>query len=774
MKYLFHIILCLGLALPSFAQEFEVKGKVYDAYTSNPLVDVTVMSSLGKGTVTNTNGEFTLMCFDTSTITIRHISYESFTYKASDHRFINVGLIPSINNLNEVSIQTSKDEANPNLKQAQAIAIITPERLNREEGLNMDRIVNLEPGIYAMASRIPGSIGDGVTGLSSDLKIRGYVGYRNSGGYKMYLNGIPITDAEGGAQHGDVDYSIVGKMEIIKGPSSSLYGTGIGGAIKLFTKQPEPQSTKITQQATVGSYGLLRTNTRLESATNNSSIILNYGHQYYKGWIPETENQKEFVTFAGTFRPNEKQSFFVYASYADAVGNKRAPSLDSTDYFNQVTPESEDEYIPLSEQEHTENYRIGVSHTYKFTNWLNNTTSVFASGQDRDESNIGGRTEFNATFGGDIIKVKGTVGNEIQRSLSSSIKYNDLDDGTDGALNTYDDYTAFQNNTFGQLEFHLPHNFILTAGLSYNLLEFSIVDHLGYEGNPSDKESNTGYKRFDPIVTPRLALLKTFKNNFSIYANYSQGYSPYGMGKTIVIPYLGEVNNDLTPEFATLYEIGTKGSIFNKKLSYQLAIFKMDITDKITTQSVYNDQEKIIYSYYTNTGSQIDNGLELSLTYALIDNEIKAVRSLVPFVSFTYSDFYYDGFKSDANDNKETIDYSGNQAVGVPPVLISAGFDLDLKWGIYLNSSYRYVSDMYGDYENEHVAEGYYLLNAKIGYKRSFGQHWDANIAVGGNNLTNQLYYVGGGSSRSPLGTAYSPAPYTATFYGQFSCSYKF
>jgi iron complex outermembrane receptor protein len=774
MKKINILIGLLFLTISIFAQQrSQVKGKVYDAYNGHSLSDVNIQVTGGGGTVTDKNGDFILSCSDSAEITVSHVSYESYKFFAKKQTSsMKIGLIPTSYNLNEVSINSSRQEENKNLTVPQSIAVITPKQVEREDGLSFDKVVNLEPGIFSQVVSVPGSFGNGVSGLGSSLMIRGYVGDRMAGGAKTYLNGIPLTDAEGKAAYSDVDFSIVGETEIIKGPASSLYGSGIGGVVKMYVLQPKPLSTRIVEQFTVGSNGLYRTNTRFESATNNSSIILNYGHQYYDGWVENSNSRQDFATFAGTFRPSDKQTVFVYSSYSNLLGGISTASVDSADYFGKVKPKNADT-LSLKNRSSVETYRIGISHNYQFSKHFSNLTSGFTNGTVGGSSSFGERTEFNLVFGTDKFGVKGVFGNELQKTTSSSVKYNKLADGTNGALNTDEDYMAFQNSLFTEWDLNLPYNFVVTAGTSYNFIEFGINDHLGYPGNPANKKSNSGYKRFEPVLTPRFAILKSFKDNYSVYFNYSQGYQPYGMSKTITIPYLGIVNNDLKPERGTQYEVGTKGSFLKKKLSYQLAIFRLDVSDKITTQSVYKSSGSILYSWYTNSGHQINQGVEFSATYALINDNRKILSSLQPFIAFTYSDFYFKDFKSDNNNNKNTVDYT-NKKASVPPVLFNAGIDLSLKWGIYLTTTFRYVDKRPGDYANTVYAKAYSLLGATLGYKKMLGNHFMFNICAGGNNLTNNLYYYGGGSSITPIGESYVPAPYTATFFSRLTLSYKF
>ena len=50
---------------------------------------------------------------------------------------------------------------------------------------------------------------------------------------KAYLDGIPITNGSGETELEDIDLSILNGLTVYKGPSSSIYGAGLGGMINL-------------------------------------------------------------------------------------------------------------------------------------------------------------------------------------------------------------------------------------------------------------------------------------------------------------------------------------------------------------------------------------------------------------------------------------------------------------------------------------------------------------------------------------------------------------
>jgi iron complex outermembrane receptor protein len=149
-----------------------------------------------------------------------------------------------------------------------------------------------------------------------------------------------------------------------------------------------------------------------------------------------------------------------------------------------------------------------------------------------------------------------------------------------------------------------------------------------------------------------------------------------------------------------------------------------------------------------------------------------------PFVNYTYSDFTYDNFKSDNNNNAATINYSGKPVVGVPPHNFNAGIDIALKQGLYLYTTYQYIDAMSINYDNAHRAPSFALLNAKTGWKKDIGQHYHLDIFAGANNITKSLYYnmvfLNAYTAAAPNPNIYLPAAYNATFYGGLNFIYKF
>ena len=319
-----------------------------------------------------------------------------------------------------------------------------------------------------------------------------------------------------------------------------------------------------------------------------------------------------------------------------------------------------------------------------------------------------------------------------------------------------------------QWDASLPADFTLTAGASANFIEYYIADRMANTGNP-DHLDGSGRKTFDPVITPTVALRKMFGQHISAYANVSRGYTP-PTSSDAVITYTGEPNDGLEPERATQYEVGSKGSFLDDRLSYQVALFDMRVSDKLSPHGVFDTDGTVLYSYTVNAGDQKDRGIELAAGYALIDSPTQLVSFVRPFVSYTFSDFEYSDFKSVNNDNAATVDYTGKRVVGVARNVVNFGVDARLRSGVYMNTTYHRTDGIPISYDNAHRAPGFSLLNAKVGFAHEVGGRFTIDAFAGGENLGNSRYYTQVflnhkfDSPQPPH--MYLPGPYEAKFYG--------
>ena len=138
----------------------------------------------------------------------------------------------------------------------------------------MQRGSNLEESLR----RVPGALVRDQLGASSrvTISIRGAGATAADGarGVRIFVDGIPKNNAGGSAQDFiNIDLSAAERIEVLRGPSSALYGNQAGGVVSITSESGGPRPAFSISQV-LGSYGFSRTH--LGGGGQASNGRLNY------------------------------------------------------------------------------------------------------------------------------------------------------------------------------------------------------------------------------------------------------------------------------------------------------------------------------------------------------------------------------------------------------------------------------------------------------------------------------------------------------------------
>lgn len=688
------------------------------------------------------------------------------------------------------SNQLSLDEPNAQVQ-------LSPIELKRATGLYLTDAINTSaPGVFMQNRTFSGGQQINIRGYGNGMGIRGVNSNFDSQGLKMYLNGIPITDAEGVTVMDDIDYSLISNVEILKGPQGSMYGLAIAGVVNLNTASAKESPSFISQSVMAGSYGMLRTTSTIGIRGNQSSLLINYGHQEFDGFMKHTAAHKNFVNMIGSYTLSDRHTLSTYFGFSDSYDQRNGEL--TIGQYNTLDYSGNAAYIKNDAHTAVRTFRAGVNHDYKIREWLSNSTSVFGSAQNMDNSSAGGWTDrsplnyglrsvFNLKFYINNLTLKGNVGTEMQKMNVQTVGYRMAADSTNlGGYNTITDIRSNQvgvNRTstyFTNWTLYLPANYSVTAGVGVSNMSIKLDDRLWASANnhPGNTKLKTYQTEYNHLVSPSASLLKKFSNKVSAYVSYSVAYKA-PVASNILISTTGQLNTELKPEKGTQIEIGTKGNLMRGRLYYNIALFNAKFEDKFTTHTVQNPSNTAtLYSYITNGGSLNNTGLEALISYMIPVDNGKIIKSLKPFANVTVSDFKYENFQyekvgKDSNNQDITIveDYSGKAVAGVAPLVYNLGVDAETKIGLYANVTYNYRSEMYFTSDGTNETAPYALLNAKLGFRKKI-KLFEVEVYGGANNITSEQYYYMVFINQLP--DAYIPAPNEINYFGGASLKYTF
>src|SRR5512133_4086987 len=126
-----------------------------------------------------------------------------------------------------------------------SISFLTLRDIKGADRTTLYNTLNIIPGVDMQSGSL----------TTNRIVIRG-MGSRtpyNTNRIRFYLNDIPLTSSDGLSSPEEMEAEIIGRAEIIRGPSSALYGSGLGGNISLYT--PSDTAKRISLSLQYGSYG---------------------------------------------------------------------------------------------------------------------------------------------------------------------------------------------------------------------------------------------------------------------------------------------------------------------------------------------------------------------------------------------------------------------------------------------------------------------------------------------------------------------------------------
>ncbi|WET50622.1 TonB-dependent receptor plug domain-containing protein [Chryseobacterium indologenes] len=632
-------------------------------------------------------------------------------------------------------------------KHAQSTEIISEYEINRNNPAFIEQSLNTMAGVQVEKRTQLGGQRIVVRGYGNDQKF-------NNWGIKMYLNNIPLTGADGVTVLDDVNFGLINRIEVIKGPAATLYGGGSGGAVRLYIQPENKKGNSVSEQFMTGSFGLFQSSTSATSVGDHYSITANYGHIGSDGYRPHGKSIKNFYNINGEFKLNSNQKITLLASHGNSLEHVSG-QISYNDYYNGID-NGNFAYIRRGAKTKFVTSRIGIGHSWKITPNFKNNTTIFYTGTTGERiaaganetssfSNYGLRSVFEFNKDWEHFKSQTELGVEIQQSQSTitNYRYKSVKITEEPVLRPLYDGSYFntsnnQNNYFAVEKItYKPWNLMFLAGISINQLSYKRKDLLAIPGlfvvNGKDlyNKDLSFDKKFKAVASPHFALQKTW-NNQILNISYSEGYNA-PTSVTAFITGLNVTNDHLVAEKAKMWDFSVQGLIDDTSIDYQFSLFSINIKDKLTQLGGrMPNAEQTPYTYWANTGEQNNKGLEMSVGYSYKPKNIFISR-IQPFINYTYNDFKYSTYFKENGDKANVV--------GVPKTKVSVGLDFDTKIGFYWQNTYNYMGSVYTDFTNNNKVKSFGLLNSKIGYRHSFNQ-WDLDVFLAGNNLTSQINYT--------------------------------
>lgn len=578
--------------------------------------------------------------------------------------------------------------------------------------------------------QVPGLFAQNQYNYNQDLRIsiRGF-GARAAFGIRgVYLNidGIPETTPDGQGQIDNIPISILSNIEVLRGPSSALYGNAAGGVILMSTQEDLGANT-LKFRAMGGAFGLATSQLTFALGENKFKSLWHFNHSISEGYRALSGFKQSQLNGTFTYQLAKNHSLKGQFNYTDSpyANDPGSLSLDQVTNERRMAREANVVYQTTEKINHL---KFGLSHQYtpnkKGFSTLKSAFEMnsYAFFAQRDFQGLlpflnGGVSAFKRNYYGLGSKAifKGEnkqqlvvgIGHALQSDLRSRFQN---EKGVVGAL------VAQQNEVFsnshGFITGKIPiQKWVLSAALRTDLIHIKM---------------DTNQKRNFTALSPSAALGRKIGANQYISFSYAQSFETPTLSELSNAPdgSLG-FNETLDPVKSNNIELTYRGKQFinnSYKLNWEISGFISDSNGEILPYELPKFPQR---QFFKNSGATQRRGVEAMVS--LIGNILEWSNS-ASFANYTFKE------------NTEITALSGKRIPGIPSHHFNSQIQIKLPAQGQIRLEYQHIGALMANNNNSVKVAPYSVLNLS-GVKQLPLKNGALKLFAGINNLTNSLYF---------------------------------
>ena len=488
---------------------------------------------------------------------------------------------PDPANLEEVTVTAQRRGEETLLKVPVSIQVLGGESLDHTSVAGVSEAINQVSGVTMIDNQQGGGAQISVRGVTAGGPL-----FYGSSTVGYYLDDIPFAFVKS-AIAPDTDAYDLQRIEVLRGPQGTLYGaSALNGVIRVLTNDADLNNYDFKMRTSTSNTDGGGENYRGDFAVNvpllpgQVAVRAVVGYNRTSGWIDNTfatdTNTADIANIRLKLNAKPTDDLSIKLSYWHSSSQYGAPSTanDNGDSDSQINQ-------PLKAIYDT----VGLSTDYNFPGFtLSSATSYI------DYSSKGDL---------DYLHLAPLYTGLYNRTLAEELGLHSTGEGpwrwSAGAMYRHSEDQLVQ--TLGAL-LPAPINWSDGSGssavfgeLSRRLMDDSLEITLGlreFHDEVVDKENVQGegnpniplYHRDSTFnaTTPRAVLTWYPSNDLTFYASYSQGFrSGFAQNANVYVAAPGIP--PVRPDKLTNYEIGSKGSLWDRDIYFDAAVYYMDWKD---------------------------------------------------------------------------------------------------------------------------------------------------------------------------------------------------
>ncbi len=685
------------------------------------------------------------------------------------------------------------------------LSLAVPPTLAAADGGPLEEVVVTAPRLEKKALQVPGAVGvvgrdeiqrarqqltlgeslAGIPGVftqnrgnfAQDLRIsiRGFGARAAFGirGIKLLVDGIPLTLPDGQGQVDSLQLASAGRIEVLRGPAASLYGSAAGGVIRIESEEA-PSRPFVQARSAFGSHGYRSYDVKSAGRRGPLSYLVGLSRLETDGYREYSRMESSLANARLRWDVDDRSDLtallsFVYSPLAQDPGGLKSAEVEQD--RRQAAPRN-----PLYQAgERVNQFSSGVR--YRRTFGEKHELEGFAHFAWRDFRNRlpfenggtinvgdkiigvnGGSVAYERlfagmgmqqSFAGEVFGLPSRllVGFDLDAQRDDRTRRNNHQGGLGGlTLDQREEVTSVR--VFAQEELRLRDDLELTFSLGFDAIGYRARDHFSADGL-----DDSGERWFDEL-SPMLGLHWSPAQLVNLYARLSTSFEPPTTTELANPSGAGGFNGSVDPQRAVNYEAGIKG-LLPGRLRYELAGYYIRMRNELVS---FEQAGMPGRSFYRNANRSNRIGVETALSH-------QPIEGLTASIAYTYSRAEFERYRTD------TANYDGNRIPGVPEHHVNTGIRYRHACGLFGEFDLRYVGALFADDANEVESESHVVADLRVGYEGRFGQ-WGVAPYVGINNLFD-AEYIDNVRLNAKFGRYFEPAPRLEA-YGGLAVTYHF
>jgi iron complex outermembrane receptor protein len=576
------------------------------------------------------------------------------------------------------------------------VNIITPLQLEMGNSLTTVEALNQVSGVLMHNGTLN----------TNRLTIRG-IGARSpyaTNKIKAYFGEIPLTSGDGETTLEDLENTAIRRVEIVKGPSSSLFGAGLAGVV-LF--HPKTAAQNFAQnQTTIGSFGTIKDilsagiNTDKLNIFALGSILKSEGYRDNN----ETNRSNILVNSIYSFSPNANVQVLLKGTKMKAY----IPSSLDLPTFQEHPEQAAANWKNIEGYEEYSNGQFGISLNITTPNNHKISAATFGSFRDADELRPFNRLMENSSYIGWRAYVQKTINDSGNKFIISSgieffrerYNWSTFSNAATADLLSDNMEKRQYENLFVQVESNFRERLFISAGVNGNLTRFYYTDEFLENGDQS------GNQTYQPIISPRLGVNIVLNKKLSVFGNVSHGFSTPTFEETLLPA--GEINPEIEPETGWNTEIGLRSQI-SDRVQFTASYYQIYIKNLLVARRTGEDAYVGV-----NAGKSLHPGFETEIRWN-VTNPLK-FPSLMLTGNATIANYHFTEFED------LDVDYSGNNLPGTSKTTWFALANFNPIKNASLNLWYRYTGKMPVNDSNSDYSDAFGITNLEAKYFVKFNK----------------------------------------------------